>query len=334
MMKKFSLPKSFAVSRRHLMVAAAASLAVGAAQPGFAQSYPTKPIKIVVNSAPGGLTDVLARLIGTKMGIALGQPMVVENRPGAAGLVGAEAVANAAPDGYTVGIVASAITVAPSLVPSSTFNAAKDLAPVVLLTTTPLMMVTNPNSPYKSVAQIVADAKARPKQIAIASGGNATMTHLLAEQFQVNAGVELIHVPYKGGGPALNDVLAGQVPMYFDTLGTSVKLVQDGRLRGLAVVASKRSPALPDVPTMAEAGFPGVQGAAWFAMIAPAKTPPEIVARLNEEANKALAAPDIKERIIGLGGTVEGGPSKVLADLIESETPRWSKLIKDRGIKM
>ncbi|MES2483679.1 MAG: tripartite tricarboxylate transporter substrate binding protein [Pseudomonadota bacterium] len=333
-MKKFSLPKFLTVSRRHLMMAAAASVAFGAAQPGFAQSYPTKPIKIVVNSAPGGLTDVLARLIGAKMGTALGQTMVVENRPGAAGLVGAEAVANAAPDGYTVGIVASAITVAPSLVPNSTFNASKSLAPVVLLTTTPLMMVTNPNSPYKSVAQIVADAKARPKQIAIASGGNATMTHLLAEQFQVNAGVDLIHVPYKGGGPALNDVLAGQVPMYFDTLGTSVKLVQEGRLRGLALVAPKRSPALPDVPTMAEAGFPGVQGAAWFAMIAPANTPPEIVARLNEEANKALASPEIRDRIIGLGGTVEGGTSKVLADLIESETPRWSKLIKDRGIKM
>ncbi len=333
-MNKIRLPQSIHFSRRHLLMVAAASVAFGAAQPGYAQSYPTKPIKIVVNSAPGGLTDVLARLIGAKMATALGQPMVVDNRPGAAGLVGAEAVANAAPDGYTVGIVASAITVAPSLVPSSTFNASKDLAPVALLTTTPLMMVTNPNSPYKSVAQVVADAKARPKQIAIASGGNATMTHLLAEQFQVNAGIDLIHVPYKGGGPALNDVLAGQVPMYFDTLGTSVKLVQEGRLRGLALVAPKRSPALPDVPTMAEAGFPGVQGAAWFAMIAPANTPPSVVARLNEEVNKALAAPDIKERIISLGGTVEGGTSKVLADLIETETPRWSKLIKDRGIKM
>jgi len=333
-MNKFRLPKSITVSRRHLLAVAAVSMAFGAAQPAYAQSYPNKPIKIVVNSAPGGLTDVLARLIGAKMTASHGQPMIVENRPGAAGLVGAEAVSTAAPDGYTVGVVASAITVAPSLVPNSTFNAAKDLTPIALMVTTPLMMVTNANSPYKSVAQIVADAKARPKQIAIASGGNVTMTHLLAEQFQANAGIELIHVPYKGGGPALNDVLAGQVPMYFDTLGTSLKFVQEGRLRGLALVAPKRSPAMPDVPTMAEAGFPGVQGAAWFAMIAPANLPPAIVARLNEEVNKALAAPEIRERIIGLGGTIEGGPSKVLADLIESETPRWSKLIKDRGIKM
>lgn len=324
---------SASLTRRSLAIAAAASLLGGSAL-AQAPDYPARPIKLVVNSAPGGLTDVIARLLGTKMGAAVGQPLVVENRPGGAGLVGAEAVARAEADGYTVGIVASAITVAPSLVPGSSFDARKDLAPVALLATTPMLLVTNTKSPYKSVAEVVSDAKGRPGQVAIASGGNATMTHLVAEQFQVEAGLNLVHVPYKGGGPALNDVLAGTVPIYFDTLSTSTKLVQDGRLRGLAIVAPKRSPALPDVPTIAEAGYPGVQGRAWFALVAPPGTPPAILARLNEEANKALAASDVKERLIALGGTVEGGPPKALSDLIQSEVPRWSALVRNRGIKM
>lgn len=322
------------VRRRSVLLAAAAAAVGAPSLSAFAQAWPSKPIKVIVNSAAGGLTDVLARLIGTRMATSLGQPLVVDNRPGGAGLVGAEAVAKADPDGYTVGVVASAITVAPALVPNSTFDAAKDLAPVGMLMTSPLMLVTGVNSTYKTVAQAVADARAKPGAIAIASGGNATMTHLLAEQFQVAAGLKLIHVPYKGGGPALNDVLAGQVPLYFDTLSTSMKLVQEGRLRGLAIVAPQRSPQLPDVPTIAEAGFPGVQGSAWFAMIAPPQTPPAIVARLNEEINKALAAPDIRERMVSLGGIVEGGSPKVLADLIQSETPRWTRLVKERGIKL
>jgi len=321
------------LTRRAAVVAAvAASLGVSA----FAQApaYPSKPIKVIVNSAPGGLTDVVARLLGVKMATALGQPLLVDNRPGAAGLVGAEAVAKADPDGYTLGILASAITVAPSLVPGSTFDAHRDLAPVALLLSTPMLLVTNVNSPYRTVAQVVADAKGKPGQIAVASGGNATMTHLVAEQFQVEAGLSLVHVPYKGGGPALNDVLAGQVPIYFDTLGTSIKLVQDGRLRALAIVSPQRLPQLPDVPTIAEAGYPGVQGRAWFALVAPAGTPPAVVARLNAEANKALAAPEIRERLVTLGGTVEGGTAKALADMIQAEVPRWSKLVKDRNIKM
>ena len=321
------------VARRALVLA---TLASSLAVPAWAQApaYPNKPIRMIVNSAPGGLTDVVARLLGTKMSTALGQPLVVENRPGGAGLVGAEAVARAEPDGYTVGILASAITVAPTLVPGSTFDARKDLAPVALLTTTPMLLVTNPNSPYKTLAQVVADAKGKPGQIPVASGGNATMTHLVAEQFMVEAGLNLVHVPYKGGGPALNDILANQVPIYFDTMSTSTKLVQEGRLRALAIVAPQRSPALPDVPTIAEAGFPGVQGRAWFALVAPANTPPAVLQRLNDEANKALAAPDVKERLIGLGGTVEGGSPKVLSDLIQQEVPRWTRLVKDRNIRM
>ncbi len=320
------------VRRRNILLAAVAGL--GLPSLGRAQSWPAKPIRVIVNSAAGGLTDVVARLVGAKMAASLGQPLVIENRAGGAGLVGAEAVAKADPDGHTLGILASAITVAPALVPGAAFDAAKDLAPIALLLTTPMLLVTNVNSPYRTVAQLVADAKRRPGQIAIASGGNATMTHLVAEQFQVEAGLSLIHVPYKGGAPALNDVLANQVPVYFDTLNTSMPFVQDGRLRALAVVTPQRVPGLPDVPTIAEAGYPGVQGRAWFALVAPAATPAAVVARLNEEANIALRAPDVRERMISLGGTIEGGSPKALADLIQSEVPRWTRLVRDRAIKM
>lgn len=329
---KPSLPFT-SMRRRRLMLATAIS-GLGLGSAARAASYPTKPIRVIVNSAPGGLTDVVARLLGVKMTASLGQPLIVDNRPGAAGLLGAEAIAKAEPDGYTLGVVASAITVAPTLVPSSTFDATKDLAPIALLMATPLVLVTNIDSPYKTAKQLADDAKRRPGQIAIASGGNGTMTHLLAEQFQVDAGIQLIHVPYKGGAPALNAVLAGQVPVYFDTLNTSVNLVQQGRLRALAIVAPQRSPALPDVPTIAEAGYPGVQGRAWFALVAPANTPADIISRLNEDTNKALAAQDVRDRMTSLGGTVEGGAPTVLSDLIRSEVPRWSKLVKERGIKI
>jgi tripartite-type tricarboxylate transporter receptor subunit TctC len=297
-----------------------------------AQPYPAKPIRVVVNSAPAGLTDVVGRLVVARMSQSMGQPMVIDNRSGAGGLVGAEFIAKADPDGYTIGVVASAITVSPQLMAVPPFDASKDYAPVALLMSTPLVLVTNINSPYRSVAQLVADAKAKPGQISIASGGNATMTHLLAEQFQAEAGIGLIHVPYKGGAPALNDVLAGHVPVYFDTLNTSVKLIQDGRLRALAIVSPARSPALPELPTLAEAGYPGVQGMAWYGIVAPAQTRPAIVARLNEEANKALNVPEIRERLTALGGSVEGGAPDVLAERIRSEMARWAKLIRERGI--
>lgn len=312
-----------------------AGLAAGllAAGPAAAQpAYPDRPVKVIVNSAPGGLTDVVGRLVLTRMSQAIGQPMVLENRAGAGGILGADAVAKAEPDGYTIGVVASAVTVGPQLMPTPPFDASKDYAPVALLMSTPLLLVTNVNSPYASVAQLVADARARPGVISIASGGNATMTHLLAEQFQAEAGIRLIHVPYRGGAPALNDVLAGHVPVYFDTLNTSVKLVQDSKLRALAIVSPARSPALPAVPTLAEAGYPGVEGMAWYAIVAPARTPPAVVARLNQEANKALALPEIREQLVALGGTMEGGAPDVLARRLGSETARWGKLIRERGI--
>ncbi len=321
-------------SRRIAVAAIVAAALAGTAPAGFAQpqTYPAKPVRVVVNSAPGGLTDVIARLVGARMTMSTGQPFVVDNRTGGAGLIGAEAVARAAPDGYTIGVVAGAITTAPYLVPNAQFDASRDLTAVSLLMTTPMVLVTGNDSPYRTVAQVVQDAKARPAAISVASGGNATTTHLTHELFQQQAGIQLIHVPYKGGGPALNDVMAGHVPIYFDTLTTSTKLIQDKRVRALAVVAPHRLAALPDVPTMAEAGYPGVQASAWFAVVAPPALPPAVLARLNEEVSKALAAPEVRDRIVALGGTVEGGPPAVLSDLIRAEMPRWSKLIKERKI--
>ena len=318
---------------KHALLAASILLAAWySLPPAFAQAYPTKPIRVIVNSAPGGLTDVIGRLVAIRMGQSLGQQLVIDNRTGVGGLLGAEQLTKAEPDGYTIGVVASAITVTPQMMAKPSFDAARDFTPVSLLMSTPLMLVTGLNSPYRSVADYVAAAKASPGKITFASGGTGTMTHLLAEQLQLQAGLKLIHVPYKGGAPALNDVLAGHVPVYFDTLTTSAKLVQENKLRGLAIVSPNRSPALPAVPTLAEAGYPGVQGMAWFAIIAPANTPREIVAKLNEEANKALSTPEIKERILALGGTVEGGSAAVLGDLIRSEMPRWAKLIRDANI--
>ena len=318
--------------KRHLAAALAATAIIAAPGLSPAQPYPSKPIRVIVNSAPAGLTDVVGRVVITRMSQSMGQPMVIDNRSGAGGLVGAEYVAKAEPDGYTIGVVASAITVAPQLVAVPPFDASRDYAPVVLLMSTPLMLVTNINSPYRSVAQLVADAKAKPGQISIASGGNATMTHLLAEQLQAEAGIKLIHVPYKGGAPALNDVLAGHVPVFFDTFNTSVRLVQDNKLRALAIVSAARSSALPALPTLAEAGYPGVQGMAWYAIVAPAQTRPEVVAKLNDEANRALHTAEIRERLVGLGGSVEGGTPAVLAERIRSEMSRWARLIRERGI--
>ena len=304
-----------------------------APRPALAQSYPAKPIRVLVNSAPGGLTDVVGRLVATRMGIALGQPLVIENRTGAGGLVGAEALVKAEPDGYTIGVVGNAITSAPSLMATAPFNATTDFAPIALLMSSPLVLVTSPGSPYQTLQQYVSDAKSRPGAVSYASGGNATMGHLLAEQLQAFAGMKLIHVPYKGGAPALTDVLAGHVPVFFDTLATSARLVQENKLRALAIASPNRSPVIPAVPTLAESGYPEVQGMGWFAIVGPAGMPRDIVARLNEEANKALNAPEVRERIAAIGGTVEGGAPAVLSTLIQSEMPRWSKLVRERGIK-
>lgn len=297
-----------------------------------ADPYPNKPVKVIVNSSPGGLTDVVARLVVNRMAQGLGKPFVVENRSGAA-VVGIDAVAKSAPDGYTLGIFANSVSVLPAILPNPPLNVDKDLAPVALLNITPMVLITATSSPYKTLPQYIAAAKAKPAEISFASGGNATMGHMLAEQLQASAGVSLIHVPYKGGAPAMTDILGGQVAVFFDTMGTTAPMVKDGKVRPLAIAAKERSTALPDVPTLAELGYGDVQGSGWFGMFVPSGTPKEIVDRLNAEVNVALQSPEVRDRLVELGSIAEGGPPKALADLMATEIPRWSKLVRDRNIK-
>lgn len=297
-----------------------------------AEAFPVKPVKVIVNSVPAGLTDIIARLVAAKMAQSMGQPFVIENRGGAA-VIGADALAKSAPDGYTVGVLGSSLSALPALIAKMPFNPETDLVPVSLLVTSTLVLITGPNTPYRTVADYIAAAKKKPSQLTYASGGTGTMTHLLAEQLQISAGVSLIQVPYKGGAPAIADIMAGHVAVYFDQIGTTAPLARDGKVRPLAIVDTARWPAFPDVPTLAEAGYPDVQGTSWYGLFAPAGTPAEIVARLNAEANKALQSPDVKERLSALGTTAKIGSPKVMADLLRSEIPRLTQLIRERNIK-
>lgn len=307
---------------------------LAATWPASAQeAYPNKPVKVIINSSPGGLTDVIGRLVTLKMGQNMGQQFVVENRAGTA-VVGANALAKSIPDGYTIGVLGNSLSALPAMFPNLPFNVEADLVPVSLLITSALIIDTHVNSPYRTLGEFVAAAKAKPGQIPFASGGHATMSHLLAEQFQSSAGLQLIHVPYKGGAPAMTDLMAGHVAVFFDPISTTLPLARDGKIRPLAIIAKTRSAALPDVPTIAEAGYPDVQGSSWFAIFAPAGTPPELVAKLNAEATKALNSPEIRERLAAINAVSEGGPSKTLGDLVKSEIVRWTKLIRERNIKI
>jgi tripartite-type tricarboxylate transporter receptor subunit TctC len=298
-----------------------------------ADTYPSKAVRVIINSSPGGLTDVVGRLVVNRMTQSMGQTFVVDNRSGSPS-VGVDAVAKAAPDGYTLGVFASSLTALPALVANLPFNPQTDLVPVALLSTAPLVMVTGVGSDYRSVADFIRSARARPAQVSFASGGIGTMGHLLAEQFQAEAGLSLVHVPYRGGAPAMADVLAGHVPVFFDTIGTTLPLAKEGKIRPLAIVDKVRSPALPDVPTLAEAGFPGVVGLSWFALFAPVGTPPDLVARLNTEANRALQSVEIRERLVSLGTSPGGGAPTVLGEFVGTEVPRWTRLIRERQIKV
>ena len=297
-----------------------------------ADDYPNRPVRVIVNSSAGGLTDVVGRLVTSRLSTQLGHSFVIDNRAGQA-VIGADALAKSKPDGYTIGVLGSSLSALPALLPAMPFNPERDLVPVALLSSSPLVLVTHPTSPYRTLADYVKAAKARPGELAFASGGVATMGHLLAEQLQVHAGLQLIHVPYKGGAPAMTGLLAGQVSMFFDALGTTINLAKEARVRPLALAAVKRAAVLPDVPTLAEAGYAQVQGNGWYGMFAPSGTSPDQLARLNAEVNKALQAPEVKDKLTALGSVAEGGSPQVLADLLTIEVPRWSKLVRERGIK-
>jgi tripartite-type tricarboxylate transporter receptor subunit TctC len=301
---------------------------------GFAQQYPARPIKLVIPFPPAGATDVIGRALGQKLSESLGQAVVIENRPGAGSTIGAEQVANAPADGYTVLLASGSICISANLYKKLPFDPAKSFAPISLVGHVPHMLVANPAVPADSIKELIALAKAKPGQLNVASQGNGTLSHMELELFKAAAGVELTHVPYKGSSNAMNDLLAGNVSMLFDSVTSSLPMVKRGQLKALGVVSPKRLSFAPDIPTIAEAGVPGFDAANWFAMLAPAGTPKEIVQLLNNHVAKALASPDLRQRLAAQGAVLEGSTPEALSALIRGDLDRWAKVVKQADIKM
>lgn len=300
-----------------------------------AQGYPSKPVRMVVPFPPGGTTDILARAVGQKLSEAWNQQVIIDNRPGAGGNIGTDIVAKAPADGYTLlmGTVGTQAINA-SLYAKLPYDPVKDFAPVTLVASVPNVLVVNATIPAKSVKELIALAKAKPGQLTFASSGNGTSIHLSGELFKTMTGTFMLHIPYKGSAPALTDLMGGQTNMMFDNLPSSMPHIKSGMLRALAVTSAKRSPALPDVPTIAEAGVPGYEASSWFGVLAPAGTPKEIVARLNADIVKVLAAPDIKERLSAQGADPVGNTPEQFAAYIRTEQIKWAKVVKDSGAKI
>lgn len=316
-------------------ISAAAWCGCLAAGIAFAQSdYPHKPIRIVVPVAPGGGTDYTARLIGQKLSEAWGQSVIVDNRPGGAGNLGVEIAAKAQPDGYTLVMPITSFPINPSLYARLPFDTVKDFAPVVLVASAPLLLVVNPGVPAQSVKDLVALAKAKPGAMNYANSGSGTTAHLAGELFKRMAGVEIVNIPYKGGGPAVIDLIAGQVQIYFSTIPAALQQVKAGKLRALAVTSSKRVPQLPDMPTVAESGLSGFEVVGWFGLFAPAGTPQPVITRLNGEIIKILNVPESRERLSGHGLIPGGGTPQGLAQFLRAEIAKWGKLIKETGIRV
>ena len=301
--------------------------------PAFAQSYPDRPIRVIVPTPVGGPVDVMARLIGAGLPAFLGQNVFVENRPGAGNTLGSRQAAAADPDGYTLMVTAaSGLIISPMIYKNAGYDAAS-FAPVALISETPQLLVINSQLPFKSIADLVAFAKANPGKLNYSTGGIGTLPHLAAELFKQVTGTDFVHVPYKGGGPALTGVVAGEVHMTFDPLATSLQLILDGRLRVLAVAGPKRIAALPDVPTMVESGYQSLTVGAWTALLAPRDTPPAIIAKLNAATNAALDSEPMKSTLVRLGAEPRGGTPHDLAKHIQAETKRWKPIVQALDLK-
>jgi tripartite-type tricarboxylate transporter receptor subunit TctC len=306
------------------------------ALPGWAlaqDKYPSKPITIIVPYPAGGNTDQRSRQFGRFMSAALGVPIVIENKGGAGGNIGTEAIARAKPDGYTIGMGNFApMAVNPTMFKKVNFNPQKDFAPICLIERGPLVLMVRPDSPYKSVQDIIAAARAKPGHLTYANGGTGGSHHLAAEMMKARAGVFITNIPYRGGAPAAMDLMGGQVDMMFEQMYAASANIRAGKLRPLAITSLKRSPLFPDVPTMAEQGFPGYEISNWQGFIAPAGTPPQIIKLLNEVTNKALADPEIKAQMLSQGNELGGGTPEQFAAHIKAESERWGKLVKTVGI--
>jgi tripartite-type tricarboxylate transporter receptor subunit TctC len=330
-MSRFSF--DVALKRRTCALAAvAAALALAPLAAQAQAPFPAKPITIIVPFSAGGTTDILARVVGQYMSKDLGQPVIVDNRAGAAGNIGAQIVARAAPDGYTLlmGTVGTH-AINQSLYKKMPFDPIKDFAPLSRVALVPNLLVANPSQPYKTVKEMIAYAKANPGKITFASSGNGTSIHLSGELFQHMAGVEMQHIPYRGSAPAVTDLIGGQTAVMFDNMPSSIAYVKSGKLRALAVTTPKRSPALPDVPTIAEAGVPGYSATSWFGLLAPANTPAPVVAKLNASILKALADPEVNKKLAEQGAEPHGEKPEQFAEFIRSETAKWGKTVKQSG---
>jgi tripartite-type tricarboxylate transporter receptor subunit TctC len=318
--------------RNFLRLAAGAAALPALAHIARAETYPSRPVRIVVGLAPGGANDIVARLMGQWLSERLGQPFVIENRPGAGTNIATEMVVRAPPDGYTLLFVGPASAINATLYERLNFNFIRDIALVASIATNPLVMEVHPSVAAKTVPEFIAYAKANPGKINMASPGIGTTPHLAGELFKMRAGVDMVHVPYRGGGPALTDLLGGQVQVYFPGTVSSIEYIKTGRLRALAVTAATRSEALPDLPTVGEF-VPGYEVSNWFGVAAPKATPAAIVEQLNKEINASLADPKLKARLTDLGGTPLVGSPADFRKLIAEETEKWGKVVKFTGIK-
>ena len=306
----------------------------GTATAALAQAYPNKPIKLIVPFAPGGFTDVVARILGQKLSVSLGQPFVIENKAGAGSTIGTDFVAKAAPDGYTLVMVSTTHVISPAIYPKLPYDPIKSFTPVGKLVDSAYVLLVNPKVPANNVAEFIALAKASPDKIHYASSGNGSAQHLMGGMFAAMTGVKMKHVPYKGSGGAANDLVAGVVESSFAGVPNAMAQVPAGRLKALAVTTSKRIPQLPDVPTMQEAGVPGYNASIWLGLLAPAGTPRDVVMKLNAEIAKVLSAADTKKELYAAGVEADISSPEALNTLMVQELDRWGKVIKDAGITM
>ena len=314
----------------HLTFFAAALLVCATA---LAQGFPTRSIRVVVPFPPGGGTDVVARAVAPAMSEILGQPIIVENRAGAGGNIGTEAVARSAPDGYTLLVASAATAINNTLAKNLSWEVSKDFAPIVLLVINQSLLVAHPSVPASNVKELVALAKSKPGQVSYGSYGNGSSAHLVGELFKMMAGVDLLHVPYKGAAPAVNDLLGGQVNLVFADVAAVLPHVKSGRLKPLGIGSTRRFDGLPDVPTISEAGVPGFEGGGFLGLVAPAGTPSAVIAALNAAAVKSLAVPQVRERLVALATVPMGGSPEQFGQHLRTEVDKWARVIRAGNIK-
>ena len=310
-----------------------AALAVPLISPAHAQDYPTRPVRLIVAFAPGTTSDIIGRMFAEKLTQQMGQPFVVENRTGAGGTIAADQVTKAAPDGYTLLMSTAALPVSAHVYPGLKYDTVKDFASVTVITHSPLLLAANLNFPPKTVQELVQYAKANPGKVSFGSAGVGTSHHLTGEKLKLDTGIDMLHVPYKGSGPAHIDLMGGQIQLMFDNIVALLPHVQSGKVRALAVSSAKRHPLLPEVPSIQEAGVKDFETVAWFGIVAPAGTPKQILARLNAETVKAIKLPDVNKRLLDSGSTIIGNTPEEADRFLRDEVEKWGKVVKAAGVK-